>query len=117
HHLQHRFKAHLLVLNILPQDAAKNLGDLLIRELDRAKKWVDLAAMCRRAFQNPHDHAGLVLGGNRSMLAGAQWDMHRAGPGHGRMMGARYSSHSAKYVGLRCATASPDQSKSRSDNQ
>src|SRR2546425_9328315 len=65
HQLQHRVNAHLLVLHLPPQDAAEDLGDLGISELNRSVKRINLAAMRVRVLQNPHDHTGLVLRRNR----------------------------------------------------
>src|SRR2546426_1941994 len=52
HQLQHRVNAHLLVLHLPPQDAAENLGDLGISELNRSVKRINLAAMRVRVLQN-----------------------------------------------------------------
>src|SRR5258708_16791660 len=60
HHCQHRLNTHLLILHLPPQDAAEDLGDLGISELNRSGKRINLAAMRVRAFQNPHDHTRLV---------------------------------------------------------
>src|SRR5437762_10396651 len=45
HHCQHRLNAHLLVSHLPPQDAAEDLGDLGISELNRSVKRINLAAM------------------------------------------------------------------------
>src|SRR5438132_13083596 len=45
HHCQHRLNAHLLVSHLPPQDAAEDLGDLGISELNRSVKRINLAPM------------------------------------------------------------------------
>src|SRR5439155_9666766 len=82
HHCQHRLNAHLLVSHLPPQDAAEDLGDLGISELNRSVKRINLAAMRGRVFQNPHDHTGLVLRRNRSVSPGAEWDVQHSGANH-----------------------------------
>src|SRR5215813_3365193 len=82
HHCQHRLNAHLLILHLPPQDAAEDLGDLGISELNRSVKRINLAAMRVRVFQNPHDHTGLVLRRNRSVSTGAEWDVQHSGANH-----------------------------------
>ena len=39
-------------------------------------------AMGSRVFQNPHDHTGLVLRRNRSVLTGAEWDVQHSAANH-----------------------------------
>ena len=57
HHCQHRLNAHLLVLHLPPQDAAEDLGDLGISELNRSVKRINLAAMRVRVFaESPRSH-------------------------------------------------------------
>src|SRR5947209_18876609 len=82
HHCQHRLNAHLLVLHLPPQDAAENLGDLGISELNRSVKRINLAAMRVRVLQNPHNHTGLVLRRNRSVSTGSEWDVQHSGANH-----------------------------------
>src|SRR5215510_6082084 len=82
HHGQHRLNAHLLILHLPPQDAAEDLGDLGISELNGSVKRINLAAMRGWVFQNPHDHAGLVLRRNRSVSTGAEWDVQHSGANH-----------------------------------
>src|SRR5260221_8359478 len=82
HHCQHRLNAHLLILHLPPQDAAEDLGDFGMSELNRSVKRINQAAMRVRFFQNPHDHTGLVLRRNRSVSTGAEWDVQHSGANH-----------------------------------
>src|SRR5215467_10897403 len=45
HHCQHCLHAHLLILHLPPQNAAEDLGDLGISELNWSVKRINLAAM------------------------------------------------------------------------
>src|SRR5262245_21778297 len=72
HDLEPRLKTHLLVLDVLAQHPAQDLRDSLVGELDTPVQRIDLAAVRSGIFEDTHDHAGLVLGRNRSVPAGAE---------------------------------------------
>src|SRR5262245_18414684 len=82
HLLEHGVEAHLLVVDLLPQDLRQNPGNLLVRVFDRPEQGVDLAVMRCGILQNPHEQASLILGGNGGVATGPVWLMEHAVTDH-----------------------------------
>src|SRR5262249_45409167 len=72
----------LLVLDVLAEDPAQELGGLLVGVFDRAEQRINLARVRRGIFEEAGDHAALVLSRDRRVLAGTERHMEPAGPDH-----------------------------------
>src|SRR5262249_50373728 len=65
-------EGHLLVLDVLAEDPAENPSGFLICVFDRAEKGIDFPLVWSGVLQNAGDHASLILGSDRGVLAGAE---------------------------------------------
>ena len=80
HRRQERVNRNLLVLHRLPERPAHYCGRLRVGVLDRAKVRVDGAVVLSPAREDAGDHAALVLGCDRGVLAGPEGHVELPGP-------------------------------------